>query len=95
MTSSRARRPKWEFPLASNPELLAAYAQLENNPFWVEYRKRLTSLRDAAVATTLTTVPVDDAGVWGLARTQGAYSAFRTALSLPESMIGPRATEGK
>lgn len=81
--------------MASNPELLAAYAQLEHNPFWVEYRKRLAALRDAAVATTLTTVPTDEAGVWGIARAQGSFGAFRTALSLPESIIGPRATEGK
>lgn len=81
--------------MASNPELLAAYDRMATNPFWLEYRKRLTSLRDAAVSTVSSMVPEDQADLWNIARAQGSIGAFRTALSLPETMVGLHDAEGK
>lgn len=81
--------------MASNPELLAAYGALEHNPFWIEYRKRLAALRDASVVTVSTYVVEDQAGIWNIARAQGSIGAFRAALSLPETMVGPRVAESK
>jgi len=81
--------------MASNPELLAAYDRMATNPFWLEYRKRLTALRLAAVSTVSSTVPEDQAGLWNLARAQGSIGAFRTALSLPDTMVGAHDTESK
>jgi len=79
----------------ADPILKAAYEKLEGNLFWIEYRKRLASLRDLSASTATTMVVSDQAGLWNLARSQGSFVAYRTALSLPETMTGLRDPEGK
>lgn len=81
--------------MPSNPELLAAYDKMATNPFWLEYRKRLAGLQAAANVTLTTQVVEDQADMWNMAKAQGSIAAFRTALSLPESMIGLHDTKGK
>jgi hypothetical protein len=83
--------------MASNPELRSAYAQIELNPFWIEYRKRITALREAAMTSIVSQPVKDQADIWNIAKNQGAVAAFRTAISLPETMLGAgsRPAEGK
>ena len=81
--------------MASNPELLSALEKLQSNPFWIEYRKRLAALRDAASSTTTSLMVNGIGGVWNIARNQGSYNAYRAALSLPETITGFRDPEGK
>ena len=78
-----------------DPALKVAFEKLEGNLFWIEYRKRLASLRDLAASTATTMVVNDQAGLWNLARAQGAFVAYRTALSLPETLTGLRDSESK
>jgi len=81
--------------LASNPELLAALETLQSNPFWIEYRKRLAALRDAASSSTTSQSVTGIGDIWTIAKNQGSYNAYRAALSLPETITGFRDPEGK